>query len=291
MIIKPNEKYAFTDKEFLLSPEAESLRSLANSLYPSYLSKLNQEGKKMKINPIPALDENFVISSEALWFRVLSETIYTEFVLRNEAVQHTVLWFGSARINTKDFKPNIKMPNYYKQAEELAKKFTKWSLGCSPHNGNQAFMICTGGGPGIMEAGNRGSKKAGGRSIGLNIQLPMEQYSNKHISQELEFNFQYFFTRKYHFLKRAKAAVVFPGGYGSFDELFETLTLIQTKKINPIKIILFGVQFWKDVIDLEKLVDYGTISKSDLDLFEFHDDVDKALESLTKELKPLIKKE
>lgn len=281
--------YSYTDHGFLLSPEAAILRNLAESLYPAYLSRLQQEGKALEPVSVPALDDDFVRSSEAIWFRVLSETIYAEIVLRQHKVKHTVLWFGSARYGTPTFTPSIKdLPDYYQQSKDLSVKITRWSLDQRKPEEEQPFLICTGGGHGMMEAGNEGSHLAGGNSIGLNIYLPFEQDSNPYISDKLAFNFQYFFTRKFHFLRRAKAAVVFPGGFGSMDELFETLTLIQTGKIDPIKIILFGKRFWKDVINFDKLVEYGTISKKDLKLFEYQDTVEGAFNSLTKALEPFL---
>lgn len=280
--------YSFTDKDFLLSPEAAILRNLAESLYPVYLSRLHREGKELTPYPVPALDDNFVASSEALWFRVLSETIYAEIMLRRQKIQHTVLWFGSARLHTDGHEATVEMRDYYQESQDLAQRLTEWGESQRKEGEAEPFMICTGGGPGIMEAGNRGAQLAKGRSIGLNIQLPAEQKSNTYIPDELLFNFQYFFTRKFHFLKRAKVALVFPGGFGSMDELFETLTLIQTGKIDPIKIILFGTQFWKDVLNIEKLVEYGTISKSDLELFEYQDDIDSAFNAVVEGLKPYL---
>lgn len=282
-------EYSFCDKEFLLSPEAEILRSLANSLYPSYLSRLHREGKPLTPHPVPVLDIDFVASTEALWFRVLSETIHTEIVLKQQEVLHTILFFGSAKIKTKSFAPMIKMPDYYQLAQDLAEKFTRWSLDIRKKEEEpQKVMVCTGGGPGIMEAGNRGARKAGGRSLGLNIRLPTEQISNPYIPESLTFSFRYFFTRKFHFLRRAKAAVVFPGGFGTMDELFETLTLIQTGKMDPIKIILFDAKYWKDVINIEKMVQYSTILEHDMRLFEYHDSVNSAFNSLVKELQQFL---
>ncbi|MBF0238615.1 MAG: TIGR00730 family Rossman fold protein [SAR324 cluster bacterium] len=283
--------YSFTNKTFLLSPEASILRSLAESLYPAYLSRKLQENQPIHPHPIPALDEQFVASREALWFRVLAETIYAEIILQREEVKHTVLCFGSARIGSKKFKGTPEMAVYYKYAEELSEKLTRWSMSLVEPGSPPPFMICSGGGPGIMEAGNRGAMNAGGRSIGLNIHLPTEQQPNPYISKEFVFNFQYFFTRKFHFLKRAKAIVVFPGGYGSLDELFETLTLIQTGKIDPVKVILFGTAFWKDILNLPRMVDHGVIAPSDLELFEYHDSVETAVQAIQQELLTILNHE
>lgn len=281
--------YSFADTDFILSPEAAILRNLASSLYPDYLSRLYREGKVIHPHPIPALDQDFIHSVEARWFRVLSETIYTEIVLREQGVQHTVLLFGSARFGTRDWSTTLQnVPDYKEEARQLAMKVTEWSMTQGTKDNPQPFMICTGGGPGLMEAGNQGASDAGGRSISLNIFLPMEQDANPYVTPELNFDFHYFFTRKFHFLQRAKAGIVFPGGYGSMDELFETLTLIQTGKIEPFKLILYGEKFWRDVINLEKMVDYGTLVESDLNLFEYQSDVDAAVQSLIQALDPYL---
>lgn len=286
--LDPALHYSYTDTEFILSPDTEILRSLAQSLYPKYLSRLYQEGKEINPHPIPALDKEFVESSEALWFRVLAETVYTQLLFKRENIQHTVLWFGSARLGTPGRPKNAFVDHYYQEAQDLAERLTRWSIEKGSKKDRQPFTICTGGGPGIMEAGNMGAKLAGGRSMGLNIHLPKEQDGNPHITEGLQVNFQYFFTRKFYFLRRAKAAVVFPGGYGSFDELFETLTLIQTQKMNPIKIILYGEKFWKEVVNFENLLKHGMISENDLTIFEYQDNVESAFQSLTKELTQYI---
>src|SRR6267142_3284241 len=148
-------------------------------------------------------------------------------------------------------------------------------------NSTYRFVVCSGGGPGIMEAANRGASEAGGKTVGLNIGLPFEQFPNPYITPELSFEFHYFFMRKFWFAYLAKALVVFPGGFGSIDELMEVLTLVQTRKLNKkIIIVLYGSQFWKEVINFEALVKYGTISAEDVDLFEFADDTDGALSIL-----------
>lgn len=135
--------------------------------------------------------------------------------------------------------------------------------------GGRDFVVCTGGGPGVMEAGNRGAEDAGGKSIGLNIVLPHEQAPNEYVTPEFSFNFHYFAIRKMHFLMRARAITVFPGGFGTLDELFETLTLIQTKRMKEMPVLLFGKEFWTKIIDFDALSDAGTISAEDVELFQF----------------------
>jgi uncharacterized protein (TIGR00730 family) len=166
---------------------------------------------------------------------------------------------------------------------ELAYEFTKWEL--ERTNGNQQVYICTGGGPGIMEAGNRGAHEAGGKSIGLGISLPFEQTNNQYISKDHSFEFHYFFVRKYWFHYIAKAMVAFPGGFGTMDELFEILTLIQTRKSTKrLPILLFGKEYWDDVLDFEKYVEWGVISPEDVDLFQFVDSIPQAKKIITEHL-------
>ena len=281
-------KYAYHDHEFLLSAEAEILRNLANSLYPQYLKRLYQEGKSVQPVAIPVLDYSFVESPEAHWFRVLTESIYAELRQKEKGVLHTLLMFGSARIGEKTWSSSIPgIEDTFDATKEIAKEFTKWTLEQFPDS-QQQFAVCTGGGPGLMKASNQGAYEAGGISLGMNIILPMEQAHNEYITQDMVFNFHYFFTRKFHFLTRGRAMVVLPGGFGSFDELFEALTLIQTGKLKPIKVILFYEKFWKDVFNFQKLVEYGTISKQDLDLFYFEDSVENVLTILKEEFSKLI---
>jgi len=170
---------------------------------------------------------------------------------------------------------DLAMSRYYEDARSLAGKLTEWSKGLE--GSSRRFLVCTGGGPGIMEAANRGASEAGGINIGFNISLPLEQHDNPYITRELNFEFHYFFMRKFWFIYLAKALVAFPGGFGTLDELFESLTLIQTRKLNkPLPIVLFGTEFWDDVLNLEALVKYGTISAGDLDLFLKTDSLDEA---------------
>ena len=178
---------------------------------------------------------------------------------------------------------DLKMSGYYEAARELSFRLTEWSKNLE--EGKQRFVICSGGGPGIMEASNRGASEAKGLNIGLNISLPFEQNDNPYITRRLSLEFHYFFMRKFWFSYLAKAVVVMPGGFGTLDEFMEVLTLVQTGKIKKhMPIVLFGKSFWEKVIDFDALVEFGTISASDLDLFLTTDSVDEAYEYLTAEL-------
>jgi uncharacterized protein (TIGR00730 family) len=219
-------------------------------------------------------NEAFLDSPAARSVRILSEYLEPLDHFTREKIRDTIVFFGSARI-TEDGP----LGNYYRDARELARRVTEWS-DRFPHS-TRRFVVCSGGGPGIMEAANRGATDAGGKTIGLNIGLPFEQLPNPYITPELSFEFHYFFMRKFWFSYLAKAIVVFPGGYGSMDELMEVLTLVQTQKLTKkIIIVLYGSQFWKEVINFEALVRHGTISPEDLDLFEIANDPDTALRIL-----------
>jgi uncharacterized protein (TIGR00730 family) len=219
-------------------------------------------------------NEDFLDGPAARSLRILSEYLEPLDHFRREKIRDTIVFFGSARIAEEG-----PMGNYYRDARELARRVTEWSDSLT--NRTCRFVVCSGGGPGIMEAANRGASDAQGKTIGLNIGLPFEQFPNPYITPELSFEFHYFFMRKFWFAYLAKAIVIFPGGYGSMDELMEILTLVQTKKLNKkIIIVLYGSKFWKEVINFEALVRYGTISPDDLKLFEFADDTDTALRIL-----------
>jgi uncharacterized protein (TIGR00730 family) len=219
-------------------------------------------------------NEAFLDSPAARSVRILSEYLEPLDHFRREQIRDTIVFFGSARIAEEG-----PLGNYYRDARELARRLTEWS-DRFPHP-SRRFVFCSGGGPGIMEAANRGAIDAGGKTIGLNIGLPFEQLPNPYITPELSFEFHYFFMRKFWFSYLAKAIVVFPGGYGSMDELMEVLTLVQTQKLTKkIIIVLYGSQFWNEVINFEALVRHGTISPEDMDLFEFADDPDTALRIL-----------
>ena len=179
----------------------------------------------------------------------------------------------------------IFLSRYYQDAVELAKRLTDWSKSLNP---TSRFIVASGGGFGMMEAANKGAVEAGGKSVGLNISIPMEQNPNQYITPELNFEFHYFFMRKFWFVYLAKGMVIFPGGFGTLDELFEVLTLMQTKKLGKrLPIVVYGSEYWKQVIHFDAMLKYGTISKADLKLIQFCDTVDEAFNYLTKELTKL----
>ena len=221
---------------------------------------------------------DFLNSTDARIIRILSEYLEPLSRLRQYKVNSSVLFFGSSRIEADD--KNSPLAHYYWEAEELACKLAKWAIKLERKGKN--FVICTGGGPGIMEAANRGAHEAGMPSIGMNIVLPHEQAPNPYITPDLNFQFHYFAVRKMHLLMRAKSLVVFPGGFGTLDELFETLTLIQTHKVQPIPVLLFGKAFWERIINFDALVEEGTISAEDLKLFVYVETAEEAWELISK---------
>ncbi len=222
--------------------------------------------------PLSYKDPSFLDRSEARSVRILSEYLQPLSVLRKQLVHDTVVFFGSARI-----KEDGPMGHYYREARELARLVTLWSDALP--DTTRRFVVTTGGGPGIMEAANRGAMDASGKSIGFNIALPFEQDPNPYISRELSFEFHYFFMRKFWFAYLAKTLVVFPGGFGTLDELSELLTLLQTKKLEKkMLIILYGSDFWKKVINFEALAELGMIGQEDLKLFEWADEPEQAME-------------
>lgn len=224
--------------------------------------------------PVAYKDEAFLESHEARPLRILSEYLWPLAHFQEEKVQDTIVFFGSARL-TEDGP----LGDYYREARELARLVTEWSA--SLNESTHRFVVCSGGGPGIMEAANRGANDAGGKTVGLNIGLPFEQRPNPYITRELSFEFHYFFMRKFWFAYMAKALVVFPGGFGTLDELSEILTLAQTKKLeSKILIVLYGSKFWNEIINWDALVKHGVIAKDDLNLFRFADDPATALDIL-----------
>jgi uncharacterized protein (TIGR00730 family) len=219
-------------------------------------------------------DREFLESEEARPLRIMAEYLQPLRAFREAHVSETVVFFGSARL--REDGPNGR---YVTEATELARLVTEWSLSL-PENGHR-LVVCSGGGPGIMEAVNRGAALAGGRSVGLNIGLPHEQRPNPFITPELSFQFHYFFMRKLWFAHLARAIVVFPGGFGTFDELFEMLTLAQTRKLDRnMLILLYGSTYWKEVINFEALVRHRVVAEGDLELFSFVDAPGAALERL-----------
>ncbi|HSB10019.1 MAG TPA: LOG family protein [Blastocatellia bacterium] len=266
------------------------------------------------IPPLPYHSAEFLKSPEARPIRILSEYIEPATRLRRHRIRDTIVFFGSARSvspeqaaaelelvkeqvqSVDELSPelkaklahaqqSLKLSRYYNDAMELSRRVTEWSKGLT---GQHHFIICSGGSNGMMEAANRGASLARGKTIGLNIQLPLEQEVNQYVSRELVFNFHYFFMRKFWFVYPAKALVVFPGGFGTMDELFEVLTLIQTKKPSKsMPVILFGTEFWDEIINFDALVRWGVVGAQDLDIFHKTDSVDDAFDYLTSRLEQL----
>lgn len=254
----------------------------------------------------------FLNGPDARIIRILAEFVEPESRFRRHRVRDTIVLFGSARTlpreqaqknldgvkarlagqttpsdevtrDLEDAERDLVMSRYYEDAAALAEKITRWTQ--SIPNGHNRFVVCSGGGPGIMEAANLGAERAGGQSVSLNISLPFEQTPNMYQTPELAFQFHYFFVRKFWFVKMARALVVFPGGFGTCDELFELLTLVQTQKTAKyMPIVIYGSEYWKEVINFDAMVKWGVISREDLNLFRFFDDVDSAFEYLKDEL-------
>jgi uncharacterized protein (TIGR00730 family) len=224
--------------------------------------------------PLAYRNQEFLDAPDARALRILSEYLYPLSHFRREKIHDTIVFFGSART----FESGIS-GRYYEEARALARRVTEWSH--SIRNSSRHFVVCSGGGPGIMEAANRGAQDAGGKTIGLNIGLPLEQRPNPFITPDLNFEFHYFFMRKFWFAYLAKALVVFPGGFGTLDELMEILTLVQTQKlVKKIVVVLYGTEFWKEVLNFDALVRHGMIVEEDLQLFHYADDVETAFRIL-----------
>jgi uncharacterized protein (TIGR00730 family) len=245
-------------------------------------------------------DEDFMLRDELRPVRLQLELLKAELIQQEHGICSTVVIFGSSRIPDPDIAreglaavreaarlspEDAELEHRVRVAERVAEKSRYYvearRLGqlisrVSQSNGDKECVVITGGGPGIMEAANRGALDVGGKSIGLNILLPYEQEPNPYVTPELSFQFHYFAVRKMHFLLRAKALVAFPGGFGTLDELFETLTLIQTHKVKPVPVLLFGRDYWRRIVDFEALVEEGTIDAEDLELFEYVEDAEEA---------------
>jgi uncharacterized protein (TIGR00730 family) len=259
----------------------------------------------MNDHPLAYEDDEFMESTEARPIRILAEYLDPLRRFKAHNIQDTVVFFGSARVlsrtlarrnltrlenattpNRADYKAALKRSRkalewsrYYEDARELAKRLTSWSMSLEAQR--HRFVVCSGGGPGIMEAANRGAKEAGGKSVGLNIRLPFEQAPNRYITKDLVFNFHYFFMRKFWFAYLAKALVIFPGGFGTIDEMFEILTLAQTRKLSKkLLVILYGSEYWHEVFRLEPLAEWGAINEEDLSLLSRVDSVDEAFDRL-----------
>ena len=259
----------------------------------------------MPKQPLAYHDQEFLESADARPIRLLAEYLEPARRFRRENIQDTVVFFGSARVHSrqdaeraleelqkkrgrkstdyamllKRTRKAIKWSRYYEEARELAGRLTEWSM--SLEEPRRRFVVTSGGGPGIMEAANRGASEAGGKTIGLNIRLPFEQGPNRYITKGLHFEFHYFFMRKFWFAYLAKALVIFPGGFGTLDEMFEILTLAQTRKLSKkLLVILYGSEYWNDVFDLRPLAEWGAINESDLDLLCRVDSADEAFTEL-----------
>jgi uncharacterized protein (TIGR00730 family) len=254
----------------------------------------------------PHEDPQFLQSTPGRPLRILAEYIHPYVQLKKEGIGDTIVMFGSARILPRDLalarytrlknvpagkikkdnrakhlaavrraKSLLEMSRYYEEARQLSRRITAWAMTLGPRP--RRFVICSGGGPGIMEAANRGATEAGGKSIGLSIELPHEQFANAYISPELSFNFHYFFMRKLWFAQIAKALIVFPGGFGTLDELMEMLTLMQTHKLAEHNIILiYGQKYWNRVLNWKAMVEAGTINEREFKMLQFADTVDEA---------------
>jgi len=247
--------------------------------------------------PLAYLDPDFLESDEARPVRILAEYLEPLRRFKEQKIQDTVVFFGSARVDSRDraeralqtlrargvneidaqyeaelakSRKALEWARYYEDARELARLFTAWTL--SLQSDNHRFVVTSGGGPGIMEAANRGAREAGGKTIGLNIRLPFEQGANPYITEGLHFEFHYFFMRKFWFAYLSKALVVFPGGFGTLDELFEVLTLVQTDKLSKkIGVVLYGREYWEQVLNLKPMAEWGAIAQKDLELLHYAD--------------------
>ncbi|MFZ2863946.1 MAG: TIGR00730 family Rossman fold protein [Ignavibacteriaceae bacterium] len=261
-------------------------------------------------------NSDFLSSADGRTLRLIAEYLEPQARFKKHKIMDTIVFFGSARLKSKkealaDFNkiknanpkstPNfakelrkaqhsLEMSRYYEDAVELSKRLTEWSMNLET-NANR-FIVCTGGGPGIMEAANRGAKKAGGYSVGLNISIPFEQFVNRYVTKELSFEFHYFFMRKFWFAYLSKAFIVFPGGFGTFDELFEILTLVQTEKIRKkLAVVIYDEKYWKSVVNFNALIENGLINEADLKLFHFCNDIDTAFKIVREHLEKNFLKE
>jgi uncharacterized protein (TIGR00730 family) len=242
-------------------------------------------------------DPEFLLRRETRGIRFQLEMLKPDLAQRDAGIENTIVVFGSARFREASeaqeqlvraersgdareiarAQAMVRNAHYYEHAREFARTVARYSAKCDKA---EQLFICTGGGPGIMEAASRGAHDEGAPNVGLNIALPHEQAANPYVSPELSFKFHYFALRKMHFMMRAKALLAFPGGFGTLDELFEVITLVQCKKSKPVPILLFGTDYWKRLINLDVLVEEGTISPEDLDLFKYVDDSQTAWEHI-----------
>jgi uncharacterized protein (TIGR00730 family) len=270
----------------------------------------------METQPLAYMSPEFLTSDEGRPVRLLSEYLEPLRRFRKERIRDTVVFFGSARTRSREAAEQslaevkagkgleertpeaalaaaqraIQWSRYYEDARELAARLTTWSSRIP--GPCHRFVVCSGGGPGLMEAANRGAHEAGGKTIGLNIRLPFEQYSNPYITKGLHFEFHYFFMRKFWFAYLAKALVVFPGGFGTLDELFEILTLEQTKKLaDRTTILLYGTEYWDQILNLQPMLEWGAVSPGDPELLVRVDSVDEAFDALRTQLEAHLESE
>jgi uncharacterized protein (TIGR00730 family) len=258
----------------------------------------------MPDQPLAYMDPAFLESDEARPIRILAEYLEPLRRLKAQNIQDTVVFFGSARVHSrlhatralerlrkrsgrtkehiaalKRSRKAVEWSRFYEDARELAHRLAEWSL--SLESSHHRFVVCSGGGPGIMEAANRGAYEAGGKSIGFNIRLPFEQGANRYITDGLHFEFHYFFMRKFWFAYLAKALVIFPGGFGTLDEMFEILTLSQTQKLSKqLGVFIYGREYWEEIIDLEPMAEWGAVRPQDLDLLKWVNTPEEAFEQL-----------
>ena len=220
-------------------------------------------------------DEKFLGSMSGRPLRILSEYLGPLSTLQRNKIRDTIVFFGSARLKEQD--------EYYQKTRDLAFRLTKWSMG--KYKDEHRYVITSGGGPGIMEAANRGASEAGGKSVGLGISLPFEETNNKWITKRLNFVFHYFFMRKFWFIYKTKGIVYMPGGFGTLDELFDILTMLQTNKISrKIPIVLFGSEYWDGLINWDRMIENKTISRSALNLFVTLDSIDDTFDYLVRNM-------
>ena len=263
---------------------------------------MDERPKERRRHSVKAyLKEAFLKHSDARPLRILAEYLEPRSRFAHHKIDDTVVFMGSARfVSRQEAEAGVRAAErgeadmeraqvrlatsrYYEEARELARRLTEWSKQL-PDDARR-FVVCTGGGPGVMEAANRGASDAKGLNVGLTISLPQPEFDNRYVTRELSFHFHYFFMRKFWFAYLAKALIVFPGGFGTLDELFEIMTLVQTRKIKKhLAVVLFGTRYWNEVINFDALVREGTIDRADLGLFHRTDSVDEAYEIVRQHL-------
>ena len=275
----------------------------------------NGKRETVKMPLVAYQNRRFLESGDARTLRILSEYLEPQARLRRAGIHHTIVFFGSARIRPREValqklqelesrgkdggtgasaaalekaRMDVHMSQYYEDARELSRLVTAWAL--SLQHDSHFLVVCSGGGPGIMEAANRGASQAGGKSIGLNIKLPAEQQPNPYISPDLGFLFRYFFMRKLWFTQPARALIAFPGGFGTMDELFEMLTLLQTHKMgHRVTIVLYGSKYWKRAVDFGYFLEAGTIQEEDVKLIRFADTPQEAFAIIKEDLTRILR--